>query len=145
MTLIEPDSTVVYEIAIGSHPLVVGEDDDRSDEELVAAVEERTEVADELDFPGWDVFVSDPPDMETLRYVDTVSRINVRAPYGVGSHKKKYDIFDAVADHLTIEDFPSDDWGMSCWSPTHEDDFDREIHLDMVGRIESHHKTEGQS
>lgn len=134
MTLIDQDSTVVYEVALNDHPLVVGEDDDRSDEELIGEVEERTSVADDLDFPDWSVFVSDPPGEEALRYVNTKSRINVLVRYNEmeAHNKKNRDVFDEVEDRIEIEGVDMERMAMSCPGPTHIDDFDRHIHLDLT-------------
>lgn len=131
MTKVHHTDTVVYEVALNSHPLVVGEDDERGDEELIEAVEGRTETADDIDWPDWTVFTSDPPDDETLRYVNTTSRINVRAPRDMEAHKTDRDVFDEVTDRVEIEGFGSRHMSMSYWPVTHEDDFDGEIHLDL--------------
>jgi hypothetical protein len=126
MTRVHHEDDVIYEVAFESNVLVAGEDDDRTDEELVAAVEERTTVAEDMTFPDWTVFVSDPPDAETLRYVDTATRINVFAPYGT-------DVFPEIRNRVEIDGEDEHFWrSMVHSSPTHPDDFDREIHLDLT-------------
>lgn len=132
MTEIAPGDIVVYEVSLNEHPLVVGGDDDRPDEELVEAVEGRTETADDIDWPEWAVFESGPPDMERIRYVNTSSRINVRASQDHDAHQKQRDVFDEIVDRVDIDGFSIDDADMSYWPTTHEDDFENPIHLDLV-------------
>lgn len=127
MTTIGHLDEVVCTVAINDHPLIVGESDDRSDDELVEAVESRTETADDLTFPGWDVFESDPPDDETIRYADTPSRINVLTRYG-----DETDVFEEVADRIEIDGFDMEEAAMSHPSAVHADDFDGDIHLDLT-------------
>lgn len=132
MTKVHHTDDVVFEVAINDHPLVVGEDDDRSDEELIENVRRRTETADDIEWPEWTVFVSDPPDAETLRNVNTATRINVLAPYDLGAHQKEYDVFDAIAERVEIEGYNVENAAMSCPGATHQDDFDGDIHLDLT-------------
>lgn len=138
MTVKDLGDTVVYQLAYCEHPLVVGEDDDRTDEELVEAVEKRTTVDDDMEFPGWKVFVSDPPDAETLRYVNTKTRVNIKGIFEeipVG-HKTERDIVDVFTDHVKIDDFDGPSFGVAgpnidVWT-RHIDDFDGDIHLDIT-------------
>ena len=132
MTEIHHTDIVIYEVALCEHPLVVGEDDDRTDEELIKGVEERTETSDDLNWPEWAVFVDDPPDMETIRYVNTASRINVRGPYGIGGHKKDRDVFDEIIDRIEIEGWDISQAEFSHWGPTHPNDFEGVVHLDLT-------------
>lgn len=135
-TIKEKGDTVIYAVALNEHPLVAGEDDDRSDEELIAEVRDRTAVTEPLEWPGWAVFESDPPDDETLRYVNTASRINVKALFEEGiwdAHKKCRDVFDAIAELVEIDGFGIDNASMSHYGAVHIDDFDGEVHLDATG------------
>lgn len=126
----QDDGAIVYPVSINNHPLVVGEDDDRSDEALIEAVEERTETAGDFDFPGWAVFVSNPPDEERLRYVNTKGRINVLAPPDRDAHKKRRDVFDEIDDRLDVDGF--DQGAMSYMDQIPVDEFDGEIHIDAT-------------
>jgi hypothetical protein len=134
MTLVAPDSTVVYSLAMGEHPLVVGKDDERTDEELIEEIERRTTIDDPLTWPEWTMFVSDPPDGETLRYVNTASRVNVKVEHGdyPGAHKKERDVVDVMLDHVEIEGWDIETAAWSHFGATHIDDFDGEIHLDLT-------------
>lgn len=136
MTRVGVDDTVVYEVALNDHPLAVGEDDDRTDEELIADVAERTETADGLDWPDWMVAVSEPPDddMERIRYVTTTSRINVRVDFSDVEVDHDINVFEEIEDRLDIEDYPGHDEkpAMSHWGATHEDDFQGDVHLDLA-------------
>lgn len=139
MTLVDADSTVVYEIALCEHPLVVGEDDDRTDAELIAWVEERFEVTDDaLSWPEWMVMKSGPPNAETLRYVNLASRINVKAEYTdaqIGPTDERIDTFEEVYRRIDFDDecYPAVERPeLSHWGPTHCEDFDGKIHLDLT-------------
>lgn len=132
MTEIHHEDDVIYRIAMNEHPMHVGEDDDRTDEELVEEMDSRTETAGDLDFPGWMIAVSDPPDMETLRYPIFKTRINVLAPYDMSHHKHEYDVFDAVAERIEIEGFDVENAAMSSFPVEHPDDFDGDVHLDLT-------------
>lgn len=135
MTKVSTDDDVILCVALNEHPLVVGEDDERSDEELIEAVTARTTVDEPLSFPGWTVFVSDPPDDELLRYVNTKGRINVKLPYDgevEHAHQEKMDVFDVVASHLHVDGWSVDDAAMSHYGPVHPDDHDYDVHLDLT-------------
>lgn len=135
MTLIGEGDTVVYEVALNEHPLVVGEGDDRPDEELISDVTGRTTIGGPLDWPEWTVFESDLPDADRLRYVNTATRINVKAVYGEsiwGAHTRLRDVFDAIAEHVEIEGFNFGEAAGSHWGATHIEDFDGDVHLDVT-------------
>lgn len=125
MSKITPDSTVVYRVALNDHPLIPEAGDDRSDEELVTAVEEATTADAGLDFPGWTVEVSDPPGKPPIRYVTTDGRINVR------SERATIDPFEEIRKRLYVEGFDVRSAAMSYPGPVHADDFDGEVHLDL--------------
>jgi hypothetical protein len=138
MTKIAEGDTVIYRVALNDHPLIVGEDDERPDEELVAAVEERTTTVGGLEWPGWTVMVSDPPGEEKLRYVNTPTRINVKARYWNG--EESVNPFEAIAERVDIEDFDIRQAAMSHPVPTYQldfhgkapADFEGDVHLDLT-------------
>lgn len=122
MTRVGLDDTVVYEVALCSHPTTTKQSEDEvPDDVLIERANEAIETDDEIDWPDWMVIVSDAPDMPPIRYVTTSSRINVRAPYGT-------DAFETINEHVDFDFEPH----MSHWSPEHEDDFDGPIHLDVA-------------
>lgn len=111
----------VYAIALNEHPLIVGADDERTDEELIEAVEERTEADIDIE---WSVCVSDPGgDFERLRYVTPAHRFYVR------SNEESDDVFDAVADAIDVEGFDIESAAMSHYGEV--EDYD-EIHIDLM-------------
>jgi hypothetical protein len=135
MTRVSIDDDVILCVAFSEHPLVVGEDDDRTDEELTEAVTARTSVDAPLSFPGWQVFESGPPDAETFRYVNTKARINVKLPYDgevKQGHKTERDVFDVIASHLHVDGWSVIDAAMSHYGAVHPDDHDGDVHLDLT-------------
>ena len=111
----------VYAVALNEHPLIVGAYDDRTDEELIADVEKRTDADIEI---RWVVCVSDPgDDYESLRYVTPAHRFYVRAD------EQEEDVFDAVAEAIDIGGFNIEKAAMSHHGPV--EDYD-EIHIDLT-------------
>lgn len=126
MNPIKHGQVVVYQIALNEHPLIADPDDDRSDAELVEAVEAWTNTTGGLDLPPWTVFESTAPGEGGSRYVSLMGRINVRAVHGA------VDPFEEVADRFTINGFDIGEAAMSYVGPVRECDFNNVVHLDLV-------------
>lgn len=124
---------VVVEVTIEEQPLSVKKGDELyqlSDEELIEKVEEATETSDDIDWPEYGVYVSNPSFAEKVRYVNTKSHINVLV-----EKDSDVNVFEEVEKRVEINvsgQIRFKELGKSSLRVIPYEDFERKIHLDLT-------------